>query len=324
MISFQGSWGWPVALYLFLGGLAAGSFVAASLILLSRRRRLWPAVTTLYWLATACLVGGLLALLLELGRPERGIVLWMSFTNGTSLMACGAWGLAAALPVFLASALLSTMETARASAECLNGDAAEAGIALRALATAGSVVSLFLALYTGFLLRGATGVPFWDSPLLPAVFATSALTAGSNAAVLASCATGCARHLPRRLKRRAVLATMALTVLEATLLSAYLASMLHGGSAESPAQYAACVVSAESLVSGVYAARFWGLVVATGLAAPLALSGAGCAAGGRAGKIMLSAGSACALIGECALRFLVLHAGAQADFVATALLGLAL
>ncbi len=321
MMGFQAAWGWPAALYLFLGGLGAGSFIAASALLLLRLEGREKAVAATYWLSFASLVGGLTALVFELGRPTRGLLLWRSFVNLSSWMAVGAWGLAISLVMFLAAALLSTEPISNALAWRWSGFANVRERLRDVLAAAGSAFALFVALYTGLLLKGATGVPFWNAQLLPALFAVSALAAGANATALMSVLTGCAREVPRSARMRVAAIMACLAALEGILLLAYLANALNGGGGLNVAESAACALSARALVSGPYAAEFWILVVATGLAASVALCAASCLLGGRAGSIVLAVGAGCALSGECALRFLVLLAGTRVDYLAATLVG---
>lgn len=321
MMGFQAAWGWPAALYLFFGGLGAGSFVAASVLLLSRWHGQERAVTAAYWLSFASLAGGLVALVLELGRPTRGLLLWRSFTSFSSWMALGAWGLAISLVVFLATALLSTAFVSDALARRWEGFEESRERLREALAAVGSVLALFVALYTGLLLKGATGVPFWSTWLLPALFAVSALAAGVNATALTSVLTGCAREAPPRMRRIVAAVAACLAMLEGLLLLACLAFSLNGGAAASAAEAASCAASARALVSGPYAAEFWVLVVATGLAASVALCVVSCLIAGRVGRVVLAAGAGCALSGECALRFLVLLAGTRVDYFASMLSG---
>ena len=71
MIELQTAWGWQVALYLFLGGLGAGTFIAATLLGFVRRKRHRRALAVSYWIAVACIAAGLLSLLSEVVHPGR-------------------------------------------------------------------------------------------------------------------------------------------------------------------------------------------------------------------------------------------------------------
>ena len=110
------------------------------------------------------------------------------------------------------------------------------------------------------------------------------------------------------------------------MLAAFLGSMLLAD-ASTPIG-AAAAASAGMFVSGQLAVWFWGLVAVLGLALPFAMAlkgllakekpaGSGAKADDAAAvDVPTIAGAAGALVGGCALRFLVLAAGVHADVVA--------
>ena len=91
MDSLQTIWGWQPALYLFLGGLGAGTFLTAGILFLKDRGRHRRALCLGMWFSVICLCVGLLLLVTELINPLRGLMLWQSFSNFTSWMTYGAW-----------------------------------------------------------------------------------------------------------------------------------------------------------------------------------------------------------------------------------------
>ena len=113
MIELQTAWGWPVALYLFLGGLGGGMFLAATVLGFVRRKRHRRARAVSFWAAFACVAVGLLSLLAEVVLPCRALLVWQSFSHLSSWMALGAWGALAALVLFFATAFLTTKKTSR-------------------------------------------------------------------------------------------------------------------------------------------------------------------------------------------------------------------
>ena len=137
-------------------------------------------------------------------------------------------------------------------------------------------------------------------------------------------------------------AVVVLVLVEVTVLAVLVGTSL-GSDARTPAALAAAI-SAETLVSGSLAPSFWALVVGIGLALPLGVAaralvrsrgktgeGASGSAGENCGKDASNAsrehaatavGAAGALVGGCALRFIVLAAGVHADLVAATVLGL--
>lgn len=69
MEELQLIWGWQPALYLFLGGVGAGAFLAAGILVFMDRERHRTIAGASMWAAIACLGVGLLLLLSELTNP---------------------------------------------------------------------------------------------------------------------------------------------------------------------------------------------------------------------------------------------------------------
>lgn len=323
MIEFQSTWGWPAALYLFLGGLGAGMFAAASGLLVLGRKRHRAAVAAAYGLATLCLAVGLLALLWEVGSPLRALVLPRSFTNMGSWMARGAWVVIMALAVCALAAALASKRASKALARAWRWLPGAPKLPrkqlLRVCAVAGSVLAMFVAFYTGALLASAPGVPFWNSWLLPVLFTVSALGAGANAVAALTVITGSARKVSRVRRRLFAYCSMGVAVAEGAVLTVYLVGMLQGWGALDPVAAKATAVSAHALVAGSLAVPFWALAVGLGLVGPVVTSAVSLFVRKRAGLALVVVGAAGALAGECALRFLFLYAGASADYVGSTL-----
>lgn len=317
MIELQAVWGWEPALYLFLGGLGAGTFVTSGIIyLVTKRYR--RSLALCMWIAVACLCVGLGLLLMEVSRPLAALVMWRSFSNvGSSWMAIGAWLLFAAVMVFAVCAIFLT--------DKISGKlpVEQRRRWVNVLAVFGIILGLGVAAYTGILLKSAPGVPFWNSWLLPALFTVSALDTGVAlvAVVLA------AREREAVAVRRGLeIATVCLVLVESCVLVVFLRYMLAGGSAVEAAFNAGyaqtAILSAQAVTSGQLSVVFWLLVVVCGLALPFLVAivqlvrGAQSGAGKqKAGIALAFVGPAGALVGGCALRFVVLLAGAHADIV---------
>lgn len=340
-MDLQSVWGWQPALYLFLGGMGAGAFVAAAILYVRGRAR-GPVVCAAMWAAVASLVCGLLLLLMELVTPARGLLMWQSFSNFGSWMTYGAWAAFCAIVVFGVSALLATEPlAARLRAKAAWYARREKGIRC-ALAIAGIVLGLFVAFYTGMLLMAPGTVPFWSTPLLPALFTVSALDTGVALVEVVSIALAKRGALEAKAVRALERAVVALVLVEAVVL-AVLIGMNLGTDAGTPAALAAAA-SAEAIAFGSLAPWFWVLVVGAGLALPLCVAARGLvrlrgkaregasgkAEDGRDGdassasreRMATAVGAAGALAGGCALRFIVLAAGVHADLVAATVLGL--
>lgn len=317
MAELQSVWGWQPALYLFLGGMGAGAFVVAALLYFLDRQSNRKTICIASWAATACLVAGLLLLLSELTNPLRGMLLWQSFSNGTSWMTFGAWVVFAAVIVFGLMAVLSTEQWVKPVSKKWKGYPKARNRMRSVLAVVGIVLGLCVAVYTGILLMSVPGVPLWNTLLLPCLFTVSALDTGAALVEIVAVAPKRA-VLSNKTHRLLEASVVVLVVLEVAVLAAFLATMQ--GSDLTTATGATAAASVRLLAQGMLAPFFWLLVGACGLALPLAMAIAGMVLRKRrkSGRTAMLVGAAGALVGGCALRFLVLMAGLHADVVAQA------
>lgn len=320
-MELQSVWGWQPALYLFLGGMGAGAFIMAAILYLKDRERNARIVCVSMWAATISLIVGLLLLLMELVTPVRGLLMWQSFSHLTSWMTYGAWGAFGAIAAFGVSAVLATPKAgAWLTGKCSWYAQHEQGVR-KVLAFAGIALGAFVAFYTGMLLMTAGSVPFWDTLLLPALFTVSAFDTGVALVEVVAIALAKKEAIDPDAKRFMEKCVVVLVVLEAVVLAAFLGGMLLAD-ASTPVG-AAAVASAGMFVSGQLTVWFWGLVAVLGLALPLAMAlkgllskGEPAGSGAKAVDVPTLIGAIGALVGGCALRFLVLAAGIHADVVA--------
>lgn len=317
MAELQSVWGWQPALYLFLGGMGAGAFVVAALLYFLDRQSNRKTICIASWAATACLVAGLLLLLSELTNPLRGMLLWQSFSNGTSWMTFGAWVVFAAVIVFGLMAVLSTEQWVKPVSKKWKGYPKARNRMHSVLAVVGIALGLCVAMYTGILLMSVPGVPLWNTLLLPCLFTVSALDTGAALVEIVAVAPKRA-VLSNKTHRLLEASVVVLVVLEVAVLAAFLATMQ--GSDLTTATGATAAASVRLLAQGMLAPFFWLLVGACGLGIPLAMAIAGMVLRKRrkSGRTVMLVGAAGALVGGCALRFLVLMAGLHADVVAQA------
>ncbi|MEG1751206.1 MAG: NrfD/PsrC family molybdoenzyme membrane anchor subunit [Raoultibacter sp.] len=318
-IVLQTIWGWQPALYLFLGGMGAGAFVMAAVLYLIDQKRHAKIVCTAMWASVISLGVGLLLLLLELTQPVRGLMMWQSFGHFTSWMTYGAWGAFVAILVFGVSGMLATDKVAKKFTHCAKQTQREKRekqlvLVRKVLAIVGIVLGVFVAIYTGMLLMMAPGVPLWNTPLLPCLFAVSGIDTG--VALVEVIAVLLAKKDPLAPRARVLMEriVMGLVALECIVLAILLISMLGGGDGSISAVTAA--QSAQLLTVGVLAPYFWILVVACGLVLPLGIVIFERMPHKKQTTDLMALGAAGALIGGCALRFLVLAAGLHADVVA--------
>ena len=162
-----------VPLYLCFGGLAAGMFivaVATDLAGIWSRRAAAAARFIAYGLLPVLALGGFF-LTIHLGKPERGILFPIFFTNYNSWMTRGGWILGVTALFMILYAVLWFF--------------AAGWLLRRIVGLVGLVPAVGLALYTGLLLSGSWYVPLWSGAHLPPLFLTSALNTGLAAAGLA-------------------------------------------------------------------------------------------------------------------------------------------
>lgn len=264
-----------IAVYLFCGGAAAGSFAVFSAIDLAAalaraagragwrglpacapeprpghgpRSATWRRIaTTVHGAALLLIVAGMLCLLADLGRPEAFYLLFLHPT--ASLVSVGAFALAiltACLVVALAGSALALGRAARIVVTCAKA--------------AGLVVSIVVMVYTGLLLEAVIAVDLWRSAWLPVLFLLSALSCGCAVVLLA--VGVCEDYAGVRAWSRALsMADAAIIVLElvATVACAITVAAASGAA------------SLDALLVGDQAGAFWLGFVGCGMLAPLAI-----------------------------------------------------
>ena len=172
-------WHWEVWSYFFLGGLAAGSFVVASLMTLfgdSRDRALSRAG---YLISFGAVLLCPPLLIKDLGRPSRFLNMLRVF-KPQSPMSVGVWGLVGFSGVSTGMAFRQAFAETRGPL----GGVARA-LPIQVLAIAGTAIGLLLGSYTGILLS-VTSVPLWSrSRWLGPTFLASSVGSGLAATSLA-------------------------------------------------------------------------------------------------------------------------------------------
>src|SRR5512139_1463614 len=172
----QLSWGWPVVLYLFLGGLGAGAFLTAGVMELTRwryRRDVCPTALTGGVIAGPAVAIGSVLLIFDLGagKAEPWRIFYL-FTNFHSVMTWGIWILCLFIPVALFYGLLELIEVVPflkgLVMSRIPGLLTNIRRYRRWTAIVGSVLAVGVAIYTGVLISAVgPAVPFWSQPLLP-------------------------------------------------------------------------------------------------------------------------------------------------------------
>lgn len=285
-------WGYEVAIYLFLGGLAAGLLVFAAAVELTGRRETYaPAIRVAALAAPALVAVGLLFLWLDLGSTWSPYWLYTTL-RPASPMSWGAWVLLAVLVTSGLAALPFLPHLPARVAAPVERLAARAVAWRRGLATANLGLGIVLGIYTGVLLGTMVARPALNSALLGPLFLASGLSAAVALLLLAAPRGPSAPVLTR--------AEATVQSAELVLLGLYLIGLW--------TSWAAARSAAATLTTGAYAWPFWGLAVACGVIAPLAISGWELATH-RAPRALVAAASLLTLTGGLALRFVLVYAG---------------
>ena len=254
-------WHWPIALYLFLGGLAAGIlFFAALFYVLGKDKEYPAAVKKASIIPPIALSLGLLALVYDLTHP---LYTWQLFTTFRieSPMSWGAWVLMIVTPL----SFLWTFGYYRETYSNLESklklfthlkflhDVERFVIKNRKkIAYALIPLSLILGVYTGILLSAFNARPLWNNAILGPLFLTSGLSTGAAAIILLS-KSAKEKHLFGKIDLGLIIVELAL-----------IAHMIMGYYAGSQVQLEAV----ELLVGGEFTLMFFGFVVLLGLLVP--------------------------------------------------------
>ena len=295
-------WIWPIALYLFLGGLGGGMMATAAVVGLIIAPSALTSGALVWGVFIAFLILGIGTglLVFELGQPW---IFYRAFVTRTSVIKWGA--------VFLSISMIAGVLFIFWELSWLTGlpFIPYEGFAQVLLGIAG-IFGLCVTIYTGVLLSSMKSRPFWNTPVLPVLFMVSGCSTG--AALLSMCigvwpfpaewlqvnlSTPLAALLTEELRHILHVADAILISLELVVLLLYV--MLQFCASNETAK-----AHAERWVRGEWAGYFWGLMVCCGLVIPLLLNVTN--VGGYASALI-------ALMGGCLLRFMVVNTDDRAE-----------
>lgn len=307
MAEMQTVWTWLPAIYLFLAGLSAGTFLAIAVLRFWKPGRFRKTGTIGAWAAVVLLAVGLLCLVAETEKPLQAMILFTSFVNFGSWMTIGAWLLLATFIEWLVYAVVTTPRLADEKV----GEGVK-----KALAIVGAVLAVCVALYAAVLLFSAPAMALWNTMLLPVLFLVSAIDTGL-ALIIIILAVGPDRADSHELMPWIEKSVCVMVVLELVVLVAFVVMAGSGSNV-------AAAFSADQLVNGALAVPFWLLVIVVGLGAPLVTALTSTISKKEARPTMSVAGAVCALVGGFTLRYVIMAAGATAAMIAPTLFGAAL
>lgn len=243
-------WGLWVAMYLFFAGVAAGSFMVATLDLLFRVDAFKGTGRIALWAAITSLGGGLLSIWLDLGHMGR---IWKVFLEPHfgSVMTQMVWGYTL-FGVLLVAALVLSIRKPESPQ-------------LRAVMIAGLVVSFFVSGAVGALLGVESSRPFWHIGLLPVQFPFFSAASGA-AALLAIIGLLGSPDDPRRTRQLRILglATVLLAAVKLYFLWADFSQSMYGNVPQN-------VAAVEALLFGSHWWAFWIVQVLAGTLVPMAV-----------------------------------------------------
>jgi len=253
-------WHFPISLYLFLGGLAAGIIFFASLFTILKKDKDVPTtVKGAMIIAVIAISIGLVALMYDLTHLLYVWQLYMT-VRIESPMSWGAW-------VLLIVTVLSFLWVFSYSTEMfpkwdwkfdfLKNFQAYLIKNRRTLAMILLPLSVILGIYTGILLSAFNARPLWNTSILGPLFLTSGLSTGAAAIILFS-----KSHYERRLLSKIDLFLIAL---ELALIIHFLMSMYAGSAVQ--------IEALDLLVGGEFTVMFFVFVVILGLIFPALLEG---------------------------------------------------
>lgn len=170
-------WIWPIALYLFLGGLGGGMMATAAVVGLIIAPSALTSGALVWGVFIAFLILGIGTglLVFELGQPW---IFYRAFVTRTSVIKWGA--------VFLSISMIAGVLFIFWELSWLTGlpFIPYEGFAQVLLGIAG-IFGLCVTIYTGVLLSSMKSRPFWNTPVLPVLFMVSGCSTG--AALLSMC-----------------------------------------------------------------------------------------------------------------------------------------
>lgn len=158
----QQSWGWVIAIYVFLAGVGGGTFLFSFVLAVIGMYK--PVARVGALIGPLLVLFGTFFLLIDLGSITRAYRLFTTVSALlTSWMARGAWilaafiicGLAYALPSFELFNWLPWTQTS--------------GLG-QGIGIAAALLSILVVVYPGFLLGVIKSIPLWNTPALPLLF----------------------------------------------------------------------------------------------------------------------------------------------------------
>ena len=285
-------WHWPISVYLFLGGLAAGLLFFMAIITLMEKDKEYPTVVKYASIIPPIALSlGLLALVYDLKHP---LYVWQLYTTVRieSPMSWGAWVLMVTTPLSFLWVISYWKEMFPKWNIKFNWfQKLEAFLAKnrKYMAMAFIPLSIVLGIYTGILLSAFNARPLWNNAILGPLFLTSGLSTGA-AAIILMAKTAKERHLFGKID-------LVLIIVELGLIIHMLMGMYAGSEVQLEAM--------QLLVGGEFTLMFFGFVVILGLLVPAVMELTELVGF----KVPVAIPAILVLIGGLVFRFVMVEAG---------------
>lgn len=178
-------WHWPIAVYLFLAGLSAGAIISAIVIKWMKGNDVSPwdgIIKAGAILAPVTIGAGLMLLIFDLTRPLHFWKLLIHYNFG-SVMTLGVLALFAYFPVVILFFLgIFKKELFENGPLKMLAPVAEFALSYaKVIEGITLVLAVGVGAYTGFLLSAMNSYPLLNTPILPALFLASGVSAGISA-----------------------------------------------------------------------------------------------------------------------------------------------
>jgi molybdopterin-containing oxidoreductase family membrane subunit len=241
-------WGLWVAMYLFFAGLAAGTFMIATLDMLFNIKVFKGTGPTALWVALVSLGAALLLIWLDLGHPER---IWKVYFQGntSSVMTQMVWGY-----TLFGLLLLTSLYFAIRRPQSRE---------LRILMIIGLPLSLFVSGAVGALLGVQASRLFWHVGLFPVQFPVFSLASGAAAMLVALGLFGSRDdpNLPEQLRLLSI-GTVVLALIKLYFLWADFSQSIYGNVPQN-------IQAVDEVLFGSYWWAFWILQLLIGTLIPV-------------------------------------------------------
>lgn len=185
-------WGLLIATYPFITGIVAGAFIVSVLAHVFGKTKYLPIIGLAMITALSFLVAAPIPLILDLGRPERAINIFLT-PSPTSAMAIFGYLLLTLLALYLVESFLIFRPGFGVKAKSMKGGVlkpiyralsgspeanAKGELVLKGLLLISVPLAAVFHMYVGFIFGSLKAREFWATPITPLAFLASAVVSG--------------------------------------------------------------------------------------------------------------------------------------------------